>query len=124
MPPGLWAAWTAAYAQGQGDPVRVGQGFGRIARGWRPQTSPETRRVAVRQRLVTQDFPERLVVAVQDADSGHVVALGRRDGFALADVVSASGAVPGLSPAVQLGEMLGVDGGNGLVHQCLAGART
>lgn len=110
-PPDLYAAWAEAYRSGAGDPVAVGQAFGHIARVRTPQTDAQTRRRAVAHRLLTTDFPVRLRVAVQDAMTGQTVAIGADDGHHLADVVSASGAVPGVSPAVRLGERTFIDGG-------------
>lgn len=107
----VYQQWVAAYRDGGGDPVRIGRAFGRIAAENEPAVPAERRRQTVEHRLVVADFPAALRVAVQDAVSGTVRAFAASDGQPLADVVSASGAVPGLSPAV---EMLGrswIDGG-------------
>lgn len=110
-PPDLYEAWAGAYRAGAGDPLAVGRWMGVVAESRPPLVSVADRRRAVQHRVGAGDFPARLRVAVQDAASGEVFAVGADDGYPLADVVSASGAVPGISPVVELGGWRYIDGG-------------
>jgi NTE family protein len=62
-------------------------------------------------RLHTTQWPSTLHVAATDADSGVLTAFDHTCGHPLADVVSASGAVRGISPMVQFGGRTWIDGG-------------
>jgi NTE family protein len=103
--------WIWAYIKGWGNAERIGAGFGAIARRRTPLTSPEQRRRAVESRLTTREWPQRLHVTAIDAQNGKLRAFNASDGYPLVDVVSASGAVPGISPMVTLGDRGWFDGG-------------
>jgi NTE family protein len=105
------AAGADAFLRGRGDPERVGAGFGAVARRFTPQVSAAERRRTVLARLYTTQWPSTLHVAATDADSGVLTAFDHTCGHPLADVVSASGAVPGISPMVQFGGRTWIDGG-------------
>jgi NTE family protein len=107
----LFAAWAWAVIRGLGRAERVGAGFGRVARRFTPLVSEAQRKYAVDGRLVTAEWPDNLHVAVTDAKTGVLQAFDRSSGHSLIDVVSASGAVPGISPAVRLGDREWIDGG-------------
>jgi NTE family protein len=107
----LFAAWTWAVIRGLGRPDRVGAGFGAVARGFTPMVSEDQRQRAIAGRLVTTDWPDTLQVAATDAKTGVLQAFDRCCGYSLTDVVSASGAVPGISPPVRLGGREWIDGG-------------
>jgi NTE family protein len=107
----LTVAWVWAFLSGRGDPERVGAGFGAVARRFTPQVSVAERRRTVQARLCTTQWPSTLHVAATDADSGVLTAFDHTCGHPLADVVSASGAVPGISPAVRFGGRTWIDGG-------------
>jgi NTE family protein len=107
----LFAAWTWAFIQGLGKPKRVGAGFGAVARRYTPMVSEEERRRAVAGRMVTTDWPDRLYITATDAKTGVLRAFDQTCGYPLAEVVSASGAVPGISPAVRLGDRQWIDAG-------------
>jgi NTE family protein len=107
----LFAAWTWAVIQGLGRPDRVGAGFGAVGRRFAPMISEDQRQRVVAGRLATTDWPETLHVAATDAKTGVLQAFDRSCGYSLTDVVSASGAVPGISPAVRLGGREWIDGG-------------
>jgi NTE family protein len=107
----LFAAWAWAVIRGLGRPERVGAGFGAVARRFTPMVSEDQRQRAVTGRLVTTDWPDALQVAAIDAKNGVLQAFDRSCGYSLTDVVSASGAVPGISPAVRLGDREWIDGG-------------
>jgi NTE family protein len=89
----------------------VGAGFGAVARRFTPQVSAAERRRTVQARLYTAQWPSTLHVAATDADSGVLTAFDHTCGHPLADVVSASGAVPGISPMVRFGGRTWIDGG-------------
>lgn len=110
-PPDLYQAWAEAYRIGAGDPLAVGRAMGAVALGRTALVSLAARQRAVEHRLATLAFPPVLRVAVQDADTGETIALRAGDGYPLAEVVSASGAVPGISPVVALGSRRCIDGG-------------
>ena len=107
----LTAAWVWAFLRGRGDPERVGAGFGAVARRFTPQVSVAERRRTVQARLPTTQWPSTLHVAATDADSGVLTAFDHTCGYPLADVVSASGAVPGIAPMVRFGGRAWIDGG-------------
>jgi NTE family protein len=107
----LFAAWAWAFIRGLGRPDRVGAGFGAVARRFTPMVSEDQRQRAVAGRLVTTDWPDTLKIAVTDAKTGVLQAFDRSCGYSLTDVASASGAVPGISPAVRLGGREWIDGG-------------
>ncbi|WP_329213111.1 patatin-like phospholipase family protein [Streptomyces sp. NBC_01485] len=107
----LTAAWGWAFLRGHGDPERVGAGFGAVARRFTPQVSVEKRRRIVQARLHTMQWPDTLHVAATDADTGVLTAFDHTCGHLLTEVVSASGAVPGISPMVRFGGRNWIDGG-------------
>jgi NTE family protein len=107
----LFAAWTWAVIRGLGRPDRVGAGFGAAARRFAPIVSEDQRRRVIAGRLVTTDWPDTLQVVATDAKTGVLQAFDRSCGYSLTDVVSASGAVPGISPPVRLGGREWIDGG-------------
>ena len=107
----MYLAWAWAYLRGWGNPERIGAGFGAIARRHRPLHDQQERRSTVEGRLVTTIWPSTLRVAALDAQTGRLHAFEATEGHLLADAVSASGAVPGISPAVELGGRLWIDGG-------------
>ncbi|WP_371778013.1 patatin-like phospholipase family protein [Streptosporangium subroseum] len=111
LPRSVYLAWVWAYIKGRRDAQRIGAGFGAIARRRRPLTSPEDRRRAVEGRLVTTTWPETLHVTAINAETGELKAFAQSEGYSLVDAVSASGAVPGISPMVEIGGRSWVDGG-------------
>ncbi|MYV56655.1 patatin-like phospholipase family protein [Streptomyces sp. SID3212] len=107
----LTAAWVWAFLRGRGDLERVGAGFGTVARRFTPRVSEEERLRTVRARLWTTPWPRTLRVAATDADTGVLTVFDYIRGHPLVDVVSASGAVPGISPAIRFGGRTWIDGG-------------
>lgn len=77
-----------------------------------PDTQWEARRRVIAARLEGRSWPERdLRLVVVDADTGEDAVLTRDSGFPLVDAVAASSAVPGVWPAVVIGDHRYVDGG-------------
>ena len=107
----LLAAWAWAVLRGFGKPDRVGAGFGAVAKRSTALVSAEQRRRTVAERLVTTEWPATLKVTATDADTGVLQVFDRTSGHPLVDVVSASGAVPGISPLVVFGDRRWIDGG-------------
>ncbi|SES39367.1 NTE family protein [Streptomyces sp. yr375] len=107
----LTAAWGGAFLQGRGNPEQVGAAFGAVARRFTPQVSVEERRRTVLARLHTTQWPATLHVTATDADTGVLTAFDHTCGHPLAEVVSASGAVPGISPMVLFGGRTWIDAG-------------
>jgi NTE family protein len=111
LPRAVLAAWIWAYLRGFRNPERIGAALGSVARRRRPLIDADQRRRTVEARLATQDWPATLRVTAIDLDSGQLRAFERSDGYPLLDAVSASGAVPGISPPVNLGGRRWIDGG-------------
>jgi NTE family protein len=111
VPRTLLAAWIWAYVRGFRNPERIGAGLGAVARRRRPLTDADRRRHTVQTRLGTQEWPAVLRVTAIDLESGQLRAFERSDGYPLLDAVSASGAVPGISPPVNVGGRRWIDGG-------------
>jgi NTE family protein len=86
--------------------------IGRLALG--SSTPPaDLRRAAVAERLRDVDWPDRdqLLVTAIDADIGELVVLRRSTGVDVVDAVTASCAVPGVWPVVELAGRRLMDGG-------------
>jgi NTE family protein len=111
LPRAVLAAWIWVYLRGFRNPERIGAGFGAVARRRRPLVDAAQRRRTVEARLGTQEWPATLRVTAVDLESGQLRAFERSDGYPLVDAVSASGAVPGISPPVDLGGRRWIDGG-------------
>jgi NTE family protein len=111
LPKRVFAAWVWAYIRGSRNPQRTGARLGAIARRRRPIIPPEQRRRTVESRLTTSDWPEALRVTAINAVTGELRVFERSDGASLVDAVSASGAVPGISPPVEIDGQLWIDGG-------------
>jgi NTE family protein len=111
VPTRLLAGWAWAVIRGLGSAERIGAGFGAVARRSRPKVSQDERRRVVAGRLMVTEWPSALRVAVTNAKTGVLEVFDESCGFPLPDVVSASGAVPGISPAVRLGEEDWIDAG-------------
>jgi len=111
LPRAVLAAWIWAYLRGFRNPERIGAGLGAVARRRRPLIDADQRRRTVEARLDTQEWPPTLRVTAIDLESGQLRAFERSDGYPLVDAVSASGAVPGISPPVNLGGRRWIDGG-------------
>jgi NTE family protein len=107
----LQAAWAWAFIRGRGRAERVGAGFGAVARHFPAQVSAEQRRRTVQARLFTTQWPVTLHVTATDAETGALHVFDCSSGFPLSDVVTASGAVPGISPVVEFGGRAWIDAG-------------
>ena len=111
VPKTLLAAWIWAYLRGFRNPERIGAGLGAVARRRRPLIEADQRRRTVEARLHTHEWPATLRVTAIDLESGQLRAFERSDGYPLLDAVSASSAVPGISPPVEVGGRRWIDGG-------------
>lgn len=87
-------------------------------------TVPEpVRRAVIGHRLPSRDWPERILrITAIDVDTGELVVLDRDSGVALVDAVAASCAVPGVWPAVTVGDRRFMDGGVGSAVNVTAAA--
>lgn len=116
--PAVYQGWARAFATGGASRDAVGRGFGRVARE-SPSTVPvEVRTQVARSRLHLSAgvdgrlaWPERMRVAVTDAESGEVRLLGREDGVPIEVAAAASGAVPGVWPSVSWEGRTWIDAG-------------
>ncbi len=109
--PEVYQAWRDAFVDGAGDPRAVGVGFGRVARRFDPTMGAAERRQVVRSRLATDSWAPALRICVTDADTGELVVLGPEADVRLEEAVEASGAVPGIWPAVKIGGREWIDAG-------------
>jgi NTE family protein len=74
--------------------------------------APEVRRAAIERRLSEHDWPRAaLTITAVDAENGTLAAFDAASGVSLVDAVSASCAVPGISPVVAIGGRHYMDGG-------------
>jgi NTE family protein len=72
------------------------------------------RRDVIAHRLPSHDWPDRVLrISAIDTATGELVAFDRASGVALVDAVAASCAVPGVWPAVTIGNRRYMDGGVG-----------
>ena len=107
-----WRADVMRATEGPGgDTTVVLKRFGALALQT-PADAQEARRHMIAARLPSHTWPERglLIVAV-DVESGERRVFDRSSGVDLVDAVTASGAVPGIWPAVALGGRRYMDGG-------------
>ena len=111
VPSSLLAAWVWAYLRGFGRPERIGAAMGTISRRFKPLNEASARRRTGAARLVTSDWPEVLRVTALDARSGQLQVFDHSDEVSLVDAVTASGAVPGVSPPVTINGREWIDGG-------------
>ncbi len=113
-PPVDFTQWRADFVrarEGPGDAITVLKRFGTMALQG-PRDLQDTRRNMIAAALPTHVWPERrlLIVAV-DVESGERFAFDDSSGVDLVDAVAASGAVPGIWPAVALRGRRYMDGG-------------
>ncbi len=74
--------------------------------------SEGARRAVIESRLPVHDWPERaLQLTAVDTETGELRVFDRNSGVSLVDAVAASCAVPGIWPAVTIGERRYMDGG-------------
>jgi NTE family protein len=93
------------------DPVEVGRRIGALALA-AGTVAPAVRLAAVDARLPVKHWPDRaLVVVTVNARTGQPRLLDRDSGVDLLHAVAASGAVPGVWPAVTIGDEKYTDGG-------------
>jgi NTE family protein len=106
-----WRADFMRAKEGPGDAIAVLKRFGAIALQT-PLDLQEARRNMIAAALPSHIWPERrlLIVAV-DVETGERRAFDRTSGVDLVDAVAASGAVPGIWPAVTLSGRRYLDGG-------------
>ena len=106
-----WRADFMRAREGPGDAIAVLKRFGALALRT-PLDLQEARRNMIAAALPSHTWPERrlLIVAV-DVETGERRAFDRTSGVDLVDAVAASGAVPGIWPAVTLGGRRYMDGG-------------
>ncbi len=109
-PGSLAAAFAEAYTGGGGaQDIRRRLGAFALAAD---TPSEAERRVVVEARLPIQEWPDRdLRITAVDAHTGEFVVFDRTSGVELVSAVAASGAVPGVWPAVTIGERRFIDGG-------------
>ena len=104
-PPVDFTRWRADFMrakEGPGDATAVLKRFGALA--LRDPADAQARRTMIAARLPSHTWPKRrlLIVAV-DVETGERRAFDRASGVDLIDAVAASGAVPGIWPAVAVG---------------------
>ncbi|WP_306361259.1 patatin-like phospholipase family protein [Nocardia sp. CC227C] len=115
LPPGNplteLTAERAAIAAEDDDPGEIRRRVGAFARAARTVPA-EVRRSVVASRLPVHEWPQRLLLVVAvDAVSGEPRVFDRNSGVPLVDAVTASSAVPGVWPVVEIDGALYTDGG-------------
>ena len=94
-----------------GTAARARKRLGRVARASPPLAEAE-RRAVIGAWLPSHDWPaQRLVITAVDADSGECTTFDAASGVSLIEAVSASCAVPGVWPPVQINGRRWMDGG-------------
>jgi len=113
-PPLDFTRWRADFMrvrEGPGDTLAVLKRFGAMALQT-PQDLLELRRRMVTASLPSHVWPDRrLGIVAVDVESGERCVFDRSTGVDLVDAVAASGAVPGIWPAVAIGGRRYMDGG-------------
>lgn len=105
-------AFRKAIADGGGDPRVTGRALGRMALA-ATTVSSEARAAVVASRLSFMDWPNApLQMTAIDAETGDLHLFDRASGISLATAAAASGAVPGLWPAVEAQGRKWIDGGS------------
>jgi NTE family protein len=95
-----------------GDPQVIGRGLGRMALA-ATTVSSEARAAVVAARLSSMDWPDTpLLMTAIDAETGDLHLLDKASGIPLTTAAAASGAVPGLWPAVEAQGRKWIDGGS------------
>ncbi|WP_370410604.1 patatin-like phospholipase family protein [Streptomyces fradiae] len=116
LPARLRAGQVLRYALavlGSRTPEEYGRKLGRLASA-ADTVAPEARRAVVAGRLGGEvEWPEerRLLITAVDADGGALTAFDRDAGVPLVDAVTASCAIPGAWPVVELAGRRWIDGG-------------
>jgi NTE family protein len=105
-----WRADCVRAKEGSDNAVTVLKRFGALALR-APVGSQATRRSMIAAALPMQIWPERLLIVAVDVESGERRAFDHSSGVDLIDAVAASGAVPGIWPAVELRGRKYMDGG-------------
>ena len=112
MSPESIEAFRKAIADGGGDPRVTGRALGRMALA-ATTVSSEARAAVVASRLPPVDWPDApLQMTAIDAETGDLHLLDKASGIPLATAAAASGAVPGLWPAVEAQGRKWIDGGS------------
>jgi NTE family protein len=94
-----------------GTAARARKRLGRVARA-SPALDEADRRAVIGAWLPSHDWPaQRLVITAVDADTGECATFGPASGASLIEAVSASCAVPGVWPPVQINGRRWMDGG-------------
>ena len=112
MSPETIEGWQRAFADGAEDLIVTARALGRLAL-MSATVSSEAREEVVAARLSSTDWPEGpLQVTAIDAETGVLHLLDKDSGISLLTATAASGAVPGLWPAVRALGRCWIDGGS------------
>jgi len=112
MSPEVIDGWQKAFAAGGDDPTLTGRALGRLALTT-PTVSSHARAEVVAARLPSAEWPDGpLQMTAIDAETGALHLFDRESGVALVTAAAASGAVPGVWPAVEAQGRLWIDGGS------------
>jgi NTE family protein len=101
----------AAATAGASGATGIGRAVGAFALGAATVAEP-VRLAAIAARLPAERWPDRtMLIPAVDAGTGETTVFTRDSGVALVDAVAASCAVPGVWPAVTIGDRRYIDGG-------------
>lgn len=111
LDPAIYDLWTKAFIKGRDNEQLIGQYLGDIINSYPSNVSPETRSDSIQQRLGNAKWTDQLEITAINARTGKLSTFNENSGVSLKEAVTASGAVPGLWPHINLLGESWIDGG-------------
>lgn len=111
LDPAIYGLWTKAFIKGRDNEQLIGQYLGDIINSHPSNVSPETRSDSIQQRLGNAKWTDQLEITAINARTGKLSTFNENSGVSLKEAVTASGAVPGLWPHINLLGESWIDGG-------------
>ncbi len=111
LDPAIYGLWTKAFIKGRGNEQLIGQYLGDIINSHPSNVSPETRSDSIQQRLGNAKWTDQIEITAINARTGKLSTFNENSGVSLKEAVTASGAVPGLWPHINLLGESWIDGG-------------
>lgn len=111
LDPAIYDLWTKAFIKGRDNEQLIGQYLGDIINSHPSNVSPETRSDSIQQRLGNAKWTDQLEITAINARTGKLSTFNENSGVSLKEAVTASGAVPGLWPHINLLGESWIDGG-------------
>ena len=111
LDPAIYGLWTKAFIKGRDNEQLIGQHLGDIINSHPSTVSPETRSDSIQQRLGNAKWTNQLEITAINTKTGKLSTFNENSGVSLKEAVTASGAVPGLWPHINLLGESWIDGG-------------